>query len=402
MQRRITITRALSVAFLGLLVLAACSPDVDVPATYSVAVEVDGTGSGSVTSSPEGIDVRSGDAPTSATFDQGTEVTLTALADADSTFAGWAGDCSGTEPCVITLDDDANVTATFNEVVEFTLTVTTTGRDGNVTSSPAGIDLDAGFDTLTVADGDTVTLTATPAAGNEFFGWTSGGCTGSDDSCEVTVTADITVNAHFFDPIQDVTTTPIRVAASADDAHEYQQFVNDDYPAGSVHTDSSRIGLGWDGTRGEVVTGLRFLNVGIPQGALVTEATVTFTPLGGTAQNVGTPTFDFRGEASDDAGTFVYDPASPANFDISSRPTTNSVVNWLPGPWDGATATTNDLASVVQELVDREGWGVSSPVVIIISSTNSDQDNRRRAVAWDSNPDAAPLLTVSYYAPATP
>ena len=481
MQRRLTIIHAVSLAILGLLVLAACSPRVVLPATYSVAVEVDGAGSGSVTSSPEGIDVSSGDAPASAEFDEGTVVTLTAVAAGGSTFAGWSGDCSGTEPCVITLDDDVSVTATFdleqytlsvsaagggtgnvtsdpsgidldagvdtltldfgsaitliadpdpdNAFVgwsgdctgtdpcvitidgdadvtatfesEFTLTVTTSGRAGNVTSSPAGIDLDAGFSTLTVVDGDTVTLTAEPALGNAFFGWTSGGCTGTDP-CTLIVTADLTVNAEFFDPVLDVTTATVRVGASADDAHEYAQFVNDDYPAGSVHTDSSRIGLGWDGTRGVVVTGLRFVGVDIPQGALITEATVTFSPLGGAANNLGSPTFDVRGEASDAAGTFVYDPVSPANFDITSRPTTSSVVNWVPGAWDAATATTNDLASVVQELVDREGWGVASPVVFIISSTDSDQDNRRRAFAWDSNPDLAPLFTVRYYTPTTP
>jgi len=71
----------------------------------------------------------------------------------------------------------------------------TTALDGQgrVTSTPAGIDCgatcSASFD-----DGAMVALTATPAAGWSFMGFT-GGCTGT--SCSVTLTADVTVQAHF-------------------------------------------------------------------------------------------------------------------------------------------------------------------------------------------------------------
>ena len=78
-----------------------------------LSVSRTGTGTGTVTSSPAGINC----GPTcSATYADGTGVTLTPAADANSTFAGWSGACTGTGPCSLTMDGDKSVTATFNFV----------------------------------------------------------------------------------------------------------------------------------------------------------------------------------------------------------------------------------------------------------------------------------------------
>src|SRR6266480_2885030 len=45
-------------------------------------------------------------------------VTLTATADAGSTFTGRTGDCSGTGSCIVTMDQDRGVTATFDLVAQ--------------------------------------------------------------------------------------------------------------------------------------------------------------------------------------------------------------------------------------------------------------------------------------------
>ena len=67
-------------------------------------------GSGSVTSDPAGIACL----PTCvASFTDGASVTLTPLAQPGFTFLGWSGDCTGTAPCVVTLDADRAVTARF-------------------------------------------------------------------------------------------------------------------------------------------------------------------------------------------------------------------------------------------------------------------------------------------------
>jgi Divergent InlB B-repeat domain len=70
-----------------------------------------GTGSGSVTSSPSGINCG---ATCSASFAAGTMVTLTATAAAGSTFTGWSGACTGT--CTVTMSADQAVTATFTVI----------------------------------------------------------------------------------------------------------------------------------------------------------------------------------------------------------------------------------------------------------------------------------------------
>ena len=70
-----------------------------------------GEGSGTVTSTPPGIDCGS---DCSEVFPEGTEVTLTAVAEAGSTFEGWSGGCTGTGECTITMNADTEVTASFS------------------------------------------------------------------------------------------------------------------------------------------------------------------------------------------------------------------------------------------------------------------------------------------------
>lgn len=91
---------------------------ISVPATptqYILTIEKNGTGSGTVTSSPSGIDCGT---TCSASYNAGITVTLTASAATNSTFAGWSGDCSGCNgtSCDITMDTDKTCTATFNAV----------------------------------------------------------------------------------------------------------------------------------------------------------------------------------------------------------------------------------------------------------------------------------------------
>jgi hypothetical protein len=78
----------------------------------------------------------------------------------------------------------------------FTLTTTKTGTgSGTLTSAPAGIN--CGTDcSETLNSGTAITLTATPAIGSTFGGW-SNGCTGTSPTCAVTMNASKTVTATF-------------------------------------------------------------------------------------------------------------------------------------------------------------------------------------------------------------
>jgi uncharacterized delta-60 repeat protein len=81
---------------------------------FALTVTKGGTGSGSVQSSPPGIDCG---ASCSAPFDDGVALTLTATPAAGSAFAGWSGaGCSGIGACTLTMSAEQAVTATFNAV----------------------------------------------------------------------------------------------------------------------------------------------------------------------------------------------------------------------------------------------------------------------------------------------
>jgi hypothetical protein len=78
--------------------------------TYALTVTKGGDGTGTVTSAPGGIACGS---DCSEAFASGTSVTLSATADAGSSFSGWSGACSGSGPCAVTIDAAKSVTATF-------------------------------------------------------------------------------------------------------------------------------------------------------------------------------------------------------------------------------------------------------------------------------------------------
>lgn len=185
-------------------------------------VSKEGNGSGTVTSDPAGIDC----GPTcTASFAQGTVVTLTAVADTFSTFAGWdGGGCSGTDVCVVTMDTAKWVRATFT-FNTYPLAVTRAGSgSGRVTSTPAGIDCGV---TCTAQMGGIVTLTAIADAGSSFTGW-QGDCSGNG-VCVLTMTSAKNVTAVFshyvlYLPltmayIPPVTVPPLYVAPDGNDAN---------------------------------------------------------------------------------------------------------------------------------------------------------------------------------------
>ena len=171
-------------------------------ALFTVTVVKAGAGSGTVMSSLPGITCGTS---CSAVFASGTPVTLASTAAPGSVFAGWSGGgCSGTGPCTVGGPPNVTITSTFLQV--FTLDVMALGSgSGTVTSSPMGITCGATC-SASFASGTTVTLTARPAAGSAFTGWTGGGCSGTEP-CTVTVSAATTVTATFT-PTFVLTVTP--------------------------------------------------------------------------------------------------------------------------------------------------------------------------------------------------
>ena len=178
----------------------------------TLQVQRAGAGTGSVTSNPKGISCGS---QCSKSYPAGTTVTLTATPAPGSVFTGWSGGgCSGTGPCVTTIQTSTTVTAVFDVAgggQRFVLTVNKTlGGLGNgtVTSDPAGIDCGSTCVNSFPA-GTSITLFASPDAG-EFTGWTEGPCAGSTDpSCTFTLDGNVTATAGFATQPLTITTTEL-------------------------------------------------------------------------------------------------------------------------------------------------------------------------------------------------
>jgi len=177
----------------------------------TLTVTTAGAGAGSVSSTPAGIQcTRNGGAQSGtcqAAFPAGAIVTLTGASSGPSVFSGWTGGgCTGTGPCLVTLDQARQVTATFEPPQEV-LTVSTSGiGNGTVTSSPAGIgcnrtnQAELGACAAGFGSGTVVTLTAVPTGAHTFAGWSGSGCTGTG-TCQVTMSQARSVTAEFTIPL---------------------------------------------------------------------------------------------------------------------------------------------------------------------------------------------------------
>lgn len=165
--------------------------------------------SGTVTSSPAGINCTAGTC--AAVFTTGTVVTLTATGTG---FTGWTGSgCSGTGTCVVTLNADSTVTATFPVAPPpATLTISNAGTGtGTVACKVAAGAF--GACAPSYPNGTALTLQATANSGSTFTGWSNGTgnatvCNNTTTNCAITLTANSAVTANFSLP------APVAVTAT--------------------------------------------------------------------------------------------------------------------------------------------------------------------------------------------
>ena len=173
-----------------------------------IAVAKSGKGTGSIRSTPSGINCG---ADCAKEYGEDTVVTLTATADSGS-FAKWTGDCSdcGTNPdCSVAMDADKSCTALFDpNYYILTVTETNTGS-GIVTSTPAGIACGPDCSETYPRAGKVrnVKLNAKPDAYSTFLGW-GGDCQarGTKQTCTIKMDSDRNVTASFGLP--DISVSP--------------------------------------------------------------------------------------------------------------------------------------------------------------------------------------------------
>ncbi len=137
--------------------------------------------------------------------------------------------------------------------------------------------------------------------------------------------------------------------------------------------------------------GMRFPNLVIPQGATITSAEIEFEV---DEIDSGTTNVVVYGQNADNAATFT-----TANSNISSRPSTTATVAWAPPAWVAVDAkqVTPNLASIVQEVVNRPGWASGNAMVMMIRSGPGCASTacQRTAESYNGEAANAPLLRVT-------
>lgn len=144
---------------------------------YPLAITISPALGGSVTQNP-----------LKSTYHLNEQVILTAQPAPGYSFVGWSQDASGTNPTYsLSIDGTPQVTAVFSQI-PYTLTTTANpSNGGSITRNNTG---------PTYTLGDKVLLTAVPAVGHRFTGW-SEGLTGTTNPAVITITGNMVVEANF-------------------------------------------------------------------------------------------------------------------------------------------------------------------------------------------------------------
>lgn len=195
----------------------------------------------------------------------------------------------------------------------------------------------------------------------------------------VSATVAVTVNA-----VQPPLTSSIekRVLSKSDDAEQYTN--------GTVVLNHKVLNIVYESkTTGNQDIGLRFTGLTIPQGATITKAYIEFVA---DKTSSGTASLTLYGEKTDNATTFT-----TVLNNISSRVITTAFVAWSPQTWSAAGVyQSNDIKTIVQEIVNRIGWKSGNSMAFIITGTGM-----RTAESVEGTPSGkAPLLHVEYTTPA--
>jgi hypothetical protein len=176
----------------------------------------------------------------------------------------------------------------------------------------------------------------------------------------------------------------------SDDAEE-------DVPGGGIDTSSSDLEMPYEGVgkSSPQVIGLRFSNVGIPQGASIAKAYVEFQC--DEIKDGSLPvSLLIEGELSPDAAVF----ANVTN-NVTSRPRTAAQVVWVPANWTGVgdRDQTSDIASIIQEIINQPGWTSGNALALIISDDPANPSEGLRCAEAGPGAQAALLhieWSVSY------
>ncbi|EGW21449.1 RHS repeat domain-containing protein [Methylobacter tundripaludum] len=340
--------------------------------TSELKITKAGAGEAIITSSPAGINCG---AACSAGFKTKSSVTLTATVATGSVFKGWSGACKGSvTTCTVTMKEAQNVTA-ITALLPITLSVNKTGSGtGTVTSAPAGIDCgvtcsatyppkfashhaDSGKDENKEHEhaqeddehshkpAALVTLTATPATGSTFNGW-SGACTGTATTCTVTMNQTQNVTANFA-PMQ-MTLSVAKTGTGSGTVTSLQTGIDCGVTCSGIYNWSTPVTLAAAPATGSTFAGWSGACTGTAAICTVTmdqaqNITASFTPMqmtlttAKTGSGTGAITSSPAGIDCGPTCSGIYDWSTPVT--LTATPATDSTFKGWTGACTGTTTT---------------------------------------------------------------
>jgi hypothetical protein len=189
-----------------------------------------------------------------------------------------------------------------------------------------------------------------------------------------------------------------RVDASANDAEESSPAASNPFDMSLTSSDLELHNetLAEAGANDNDLVGMRWTNITIPQAATITNAQIQF--------HVDEVNPDLELEVIFDGHDVDNSPIfTSTDGDISDRVGTTATVNWNIPHWEnvsdeGAAQLTPNLASIVQEIVDRGSWVSGNALTIMIRDwvDTGDDTAERHAESYDGESGSAPEITISY------
>jgi len=174
-------------------------------------------------------------------------------------------------------------------------------------------------------------------------------------------------------------TLNLQVGAGTDDARNNGSTFpgTGNYSATGTY---NNIGVGSDGVFHMV--GARFLNLTIPQGAIINAADIQVCAQAATSTQCD---WTIAAEDVDNAATFSsgHQPKDAYNSRTSATADWNiGTASWTAGSWH----TSSDIAAVIQEIINRPGWVSGNALNVVVYNTDNTvpPSNRYRVIRmWD-------------------
>ncbi len=139
----------------------------------------------------------------------------------------------------------------------------------------------------------------------------------------------------------------------------------------------------------DTYTGLVFSKSGIEKGAKIKSAYLQFYT---TSTNNYDASINIQGIKELNTASFTRD-----RYNISSRPFTQEKIEWTPTLWrDRNHYQSVDISSIVQEIIDQDGWQEINNIGFVLSGTGN-----RYAHSFDNSSGFAPKLVIEYDLPNT-